>query len=90
MTAESARIDDNLGDNMQVVWTVGLKNGIQLVNDPEIDLFFSQEEANAEVENRGPDYYAYIVNKDDVIVQLLLINKQLLAENAQLRAAVRG
>ena len=73
---------------MQLVWTVGLKSGIQLVKNPEIDIFFTQSEALDEADNRGPEYWAYIVNKDEVIDHLLGINKNLAAENAQLRAAI--
>ena len=75
---------------MQLVWTVGLKSGLQLVKNPEIDIFFTQSEALDEADNRGPEYWAYIVNKDEVIEQLVAINKSLTTENAILRAAVEG
>ena len=75
---------------MQLIWTVGLKKGLQVVKNPEIDIFFTQSEALDEADNRGPEYWAYIVNKDEVIEQLVAVNKSLVTENAILKAAIEG
>jgi len=73
---------------MLVVWAVLEKNGLKLVRDSDVDIFHSLDEAEAEVKNRGPEYEKYILNKDDVINQLLRQVKRLQAENKNLRDSI--